>query len=128
MIPVLLIVIPLLTGLAAFFIKNEKAVRSWALFSSIVTLVVSLLGLTVLKEAKYLEHQSAFLSTLGSSLSLKLDGMGQLLCLLNTIAFPLIFISTWHSTYKKPNNFFGLMLLSQAGMMGVFLAMDALLF
>lgn len=128
MIAVLLIVIPLLTGLAAFLIKNEKAVRSWALLSSIVTLAVSVVGLTMLNEAKWLEHQSAFMSTLGSSFSVKLDGMGQLLCLLNTVAFPLIFISTWKSSYKKPNSFFALMLLSQAGMMGVFLAMDALLF
>ncbi len=52
MIPVLLIVIPLVTGLAAFFIKNEKAVRkAWALFSAIVTLVVSLLGITLFNEA-----------------------------------------------------------------------------
>ena len=128
MIPVLLIVIPLLTGLTAFFIKNEKAVRSWALFSALVTLVVSLLGLTFFKEAKYLEHQSAWMSTLGSSFSVKIDGIGQLLCLLNAVAFPLIFLSTWNSSYKKANNFFALMLLSQAGMMGVFLAMDALLF
>ena len=65
---------------------------------------------------------------MGSSFSVKLDGMGQLLCLLTAIAFPLIFISTWNSVYKKANNFFALMLLSQAGLMGVFLAMDALLF
>ena len=128
MISVLLILIPLLTGLAAFFFKNEKAVRSWALFSSIAVLVVSLLGLTVLNDAKNLAHQSAWMSTLGSSFSVKLDGMGQMLCLLNAVAFPLIFLSTWNSSYKKANNFFALMLLSQAGMMGVFLAMDALLF
>lgn len=128
MIAVLLILVPLLTGLAAFFFKNEKAARSWALFSSIITLIVSLLGLTVLNNAKDLVHQSAWMSTLGSSFSVKLDGMGQLLCLLNAVAFPLIFISTWNSSYKKANNFFALMLLSQAGMMGVFLAMDALLF
>lgn len=128
MIAVLLILIPLLTGLAAFFFKNEKAVRSWALFSSIAVLVVSLLGLTVLNDAKSLSHQSAWMSTLGSSFSVKLDGMGQMLCLLNAVAFPLIFLSTWKSSYKKANNFFALMLLSQAGMMGVFLAMDALLF
>ena len=128
MIPVLLIVIPLLTGLAAFFFRNEKLVRSWALFSSIATLVVSLLGLTVLKEAKYLEHQSEWMSAFRSSFAVKLDGMGQVLCLLTAIAFPLIFISTWNSVYKKANNFFALMLLSQAGLMGVFLAMDALLF
>jgi NADH-quinone oxidoreductase subunit M len=128
MIVVLLILIPLLTGLAAFFIRNEKAVRSWTLFSSLVTLAVSLLGLTVFNEAKHLAHQSAWMSALGSSFSVKLDGMGQLLCLLTAVSFPLIFLSTWHSSYKKANNFFALMLLSQAGLMGVFLAMDALLF
>jgi NADH-quinone oxidoreductase subunit M len=128
MIAVLLILIPLLTGLGAFFFRNEKMVRTWTLFSSIVTLGISILGLTVFSEAQYLGHQSEWLSTLGSSFSVKLDGMGQLLCLLTAISFPLIFISTWHSSYKKANNFFALMLLSQAGLMGVFLAMDALLF
>ena len=97
MIAILLILIPLLTGLAAFFFRNEKLVRSWALFSSVVTLGISLLGLTIFSQAKYIEHQSAWMSTLGSSFSVRLDGMGQILCLLTAISFPLIFISTWHS-------------------------------
>ena len=67
MIAVLLILIPLLTGLLAFFSRNEKLVRSWALFSSILTLAISILGLTIFSEAKYLEHQSAWMSTLGKS-------------------------------------------------------------
>jgi NADH-quinone oxidoreductase subunit M len=54
--------------------------------------------------------------------------MGQLLCLLTAISFPMIFMTTWRHAYKKAHNFFGLMLLSQAGLLGVFLAMDALLF
>ena len=128
MVPVLLILIPLLTGLAAFFMKNEKSVRSWALLSSILTMVVSILGLTLLKEEKYLQHQSDWLPALGSSFSVKLDGMGQLLCLLNAVAYPLILIATWKTSYKKAYNFFALMLLAQAGLMGVFLAMDALVF
>lgn len=128
MIAVLLILIPLLAGLIAFFFKNERSARSWALFSSLVTLAVSLLGLTILKDEKYLAHQSEWMGALNSSFSIKLDGLGQVLCLLNAIAFPVIFISTWRSEYKKANNFFALMLLTQAGMMGVFLAMDALLF
>ena len=128
MIPVLLILVPLLTGLVTFFLKNEKSIRSWTLFSSLGTLTVSLLGLTLLKEDKYLYQQCEWLQSLGSSFSVKLDGMGQLLCLLNAVAYPLIFISTWNSSYKKSNNFFALMLLAQAGMMGVFVAMDALLF
>lgn len=128
MIPVLLILIPLLTGLVAFFVRNEKSVRTWALFSSLLTLAISLLGVTVLKEDKFLQHQSEWLPALGSSFSVKLDGVGQLLCLLNAIAYPVIFIATWNNSYRNAKNFFALMLLAQAGMMGVFLAMDALVF
>src|SRR6186713_1082743 len=108
MIPVLLILVPLLAGLATFFLKNDKTARSWVLFSSFITLLVSILGLTVLKEAKYLEHHCEWMAALGSSFSVKLDGMGQLLCLLNAVAYPLVILATWNSSYKKPNNFFGL--------------------
>lgn len=128
MIAVLLILIPLLTGLAAFFFRNEKAVRSWALFSSLLTLAVSILGLTVFKDAKYLSHQCEWMQGLGSSFAVGLDGMGQVLCLLTAVAYPVIFLSTWNSSYKKAHSFFALMLLAQTGLMGVFLAMDALLF
>src|SRR5262245_3181165 len=128
MIPVLLILVPLITGLASFAVKNEKQARSFALFSSLITLLVSVLGLAVLKQAKYLAYHTDWLTNLGSSFSVKLDGIGQLLCLLTAIAYPLIFLATWNASYKKANNFFALMLLGQAGLMGVFLAMDALLF
>lgn len=77
MVPVLLILIPLLTGLATFFFRNDKAVRSWALFASVITLLISVLGLTLLKEEKYLQHHCEWIQTLGSSFSVKLDGMGQ---------------------------------------------------
>ena len=128
MVAVLLIVIPLLSGLFAFFVKNEKTVRSWALFASLVTLAVSALGLTILNKPANLEFTCVWLGDLGSSFSIKLDGLGQLLCLLTAVAFPIVFIATWNSNYKNANRFFALMLLSQAGLMGVFLAMDALLF
>ena len=128
MIPVLLIVVPLLTGLAAFFFRNEKAVRSWALFSSLITLAVSILGITVFKSHSNQFFNCEWMPGLGTSFALGIDGMGQLLCLLTAISFPVIFLATWHSSYKRAHNFFALMLLSQAGLMGVFLAMDALLF
>jgi NADH-quinone oxidoreductase subunit M len=128
MVPVLLILIPLVGGLSAFFFKNEKVVRAWVLFSSVVALFVSVLGLTVLKNDSYLLYHANWISSINASFSVKLDGMGQILCLLTAVSFPLVFISTWNTQYKKPNNFFALMLLMQAGLMGVFVAMDALLF
>lgn len=128
MIALLLILVPLLSGAAAFFLKKENNARAWALFSAIVTLAVSVLGLTVLNKTEWLQFKMDWLTGLGSTFSIRLDGMGQLLCLLTAISFPLIFITTWRHQYKNAHNFFGLMLLSQAGLMGVFLAMDALVF
>jgi NADH-quinone oxidoreductase subunit M len=48
--------------------------------------------------------------------------------LLNAIAYPVVILATWNNPHKKSYNFFGLMLLAQAGMMGVFVASDALVF
>src|SRR5690606_17057344 len=72
--------------------------------------------------------QAPWLGSIGSSFSVSLDGMGQILCLLTALSYSIIFTATWHTPFKKANNFFALMLLTQAGLMGVFLAMDALLF
>ena len=128
MIALLLILVPLLSGIAAFFFKMENAAKGWALLSSFATVTVSILGLTIFNKTDLLQFKCDWLPGLGSSFSIQLDGMGQLLCLLTAISFPLIFIATWHRVYKNAHNFFALMLLSQAGLMGVFLAMDALLF
>jgi NADH-quinone oxidoreductase subunit M len=76
MISLLLILIPLLSGIAAFFLKKENAAKGWALFSSIVTLAISLLGLTVLNKTELLQFKCDWLPGLGSSFSIRLDGMG----------------------------------------------------
>jgi NADH-quinone oxidoreductase subunit M len=128
MIPVLLIVIPLLSGLATFLIKQERGAKTWSLFASLITLVISVLGLTVVKDKAALSANLEWLPMLGSSFAVTLDGMGQILCLLTAVAFPMIFTATWNTTYRNAKNFYALMLLSQAGLMGVFLAYDALLF
>lgn len=127
MIPVLLILIPLITGLALFATDAGKA-RTGSLVSSIITLVVSLGGLTAFKAAQYLKYDGVWMTSIGSRFRVELDGMGQILCLLTAISFPLIFVSTYKNEYKNGNRFYALMMLSQAGLMGVFLAKDALLF
>jgi NADH-quinone oxidoreductase subunit M len=128
MIPVLLILIPLICGFASFFIKSESLSRVWSLLSSFTTLAVSILGLTVLNAPAQLYANVEWQPLLGSNFTVKLDGMGQLLCLLTAVSFPLIFVATWFTKYEKAHNFYALMLLAQAGLMGVFVAYDALLF
>jgi NADH-quinone oxidoreductase subunit M len=128
MIVLLLFLIPLIGGLLSFFIKNDKAVRGWSLLISLVVLFLSIASNTFSKSADQLNFSAPWMGSLGSSFSLKLDGLSQILTLLTAVAYPIILIATWKTKYKKPNNFFALMLLTQAGLMGVFTATDALLF
>src|SRR5579859_2617901 len=128
MIPVLLIVIPLVTGLLGFLLRSEKTARGWALLSSLVTLVVTLWGVGVARTSPLLSASVEWLPDLGSRFAVGLDGLSLILSLLTTVSFPLIFIATWRDKYKRAWNFYALMLLSQAGLLGVFVATDALLF
>lgn len=128
MIPLLLVLIPLLSGVALFAFRGEIMAKNLALFSSIITLLVSLAGLLFLKSELYSSFNVEWMPAIGSNFRIELDGMGQILSLLTAISFPLIFISTYKNVYKNASGFFALMLLSQAGLMGVFLAKDALLF
>ena len=123
--PLLLIAIPLVTGLLSFFIKQEKTVKMWALVSSTFTVLVSLFTLT---NAGHNSYDAAWLPMLGSRFTVSLDGVGKVLTLLTAISFPIIFAATYKNTYQKPNAFYGFMLLTQAGLMGVFCATDLLLF
>ncbi|MGZ5134462.1 MAG: complex I subunit 4 family protein [Flavitalea sp.] len=128
MIPVLLIVIPLLSGCISFLLKAGNAARVWALMSSIATCIVTILGLIYFTSNSYWSAQAEWIPSLGSKFSVSADGLGKILALLTAVSFPIIFIATYKSSYTRPNNFFALMLLSQAGLMGVFLSVDALLF
>jgi NADH-quinone oxidoreductase subunit M len=128
MIPVLLIVIPLLSGLITFFLKDERTAKAWALFSSVATLAVSLFGVCQQTSATQLSYDASWLPLLGSRFTVTLDGMGKMITLLTAISFPIIFAATYKNNYSKAGSFYALMLLSQAGLMGVFCAADLLLF
>src|SRR5690349_24539340 len=128
MIPLLLILIPVVCGLAGFFIKDARAARTWSLIVSLVILATSIIGLVALNKPANLHFTVDWLPTLGSKFALMMDGMSQVLCLLTAIAFPIIFIATYNNQYRDARNFYALMLLSQAGLLGVFLAADGLLF
>ncbi|ANH82351.1 NADH dehydrogenase [Niabella ginsenosidivorans] len=128
MIALLLILVPLVSGLVTFCIKREEQVRTWSLLSAIITFIIAILGVAVYSTPDSWTFKAQWMGLLNSSFSLGGDGMGIMLCMLTALSYPVIFLSTWTTAYKKINNFFGLMLLAQAGMMGVFLAMDALLF
>lgn len=128
MVPVLLILIPLITGIALFAIPKDATAKTLALLASLLSLAVMLAGMSVWKDASHLVYNEPWLGSLNSRFHFELDGMSQLLCLLTTFSFPLIIYSTWNNNYPDGNRFLGLLLLSQAGLLGVFMSFDALLF
>ncbi len=128
MISLLLILIPFLTGIVSFFLQDEKTAKSWALISSFFTLAIALIGVYTINQKNLLSFDAEWLPQLGSRFTIGLDGMGKMLCLLTAIALPVVFVSTYKNEYQKPGSYFGLMLWMQAGLMGVFLSMDCLLF
>ncbi|MBA4259961.1 MAG: NADH-quinone oxidoreductase subunit M [Chitinophaga sp.] len=125
MITLLLILTPLVAGLIAFSIKQGSSVKTFALLASVATLAIALVAVFTPGTIGY---DAAWLNSLGSRISLKADGMGKMLSLLTAVSFPIIFTAVYNNEYKNASSFYALMLLSQAGLMGVFLASDALLF
>ncbi len=128
MIALLLILIPLIGGIASFFLKNERQAKTWSLLVSIISLLVMSYGLLFAYNLDNKIFVATWLPQLGASFSLLMDGLSTILCLLTVLVYPIIFTSTWKSNYQSSNVFYGLMLLTQAGLLGVFLAADGLLF
>ena len=128
--PELLIWLPLLAGILCFFTKRENPAKSVAIIASLLTLAVSVISLFY-ADPKFTAYNNVnyyWLKYLGNSFNVGLDGTARILTLLTAIAFPLIFIASSRTKFKNSPAFYGLMLLSQAGIMGVFVSVDALLF
>lgn len=129
MILTLLILIPLVAGIAAMAIKG--AAKGISLLSSVAVTVTSLLVFTSINSfgpKGFVEWSMPWIPSLGSNISLMGDGMALVLCLLTGIVMSVIVITNWNKEIERPGSFYGLMLLAQAGITGVFLASDALLF
>jgi NADH-quinone oxidoreductase subunit M len=129
--PELLLWFPLLAGLITFFLKDQKSVKAWSLFASLITLAISIISLQYANNDKYFTYNNVsyeWMKYIGSNFSVGMDGMGHMLTFLTAFSYPLIFAATYKTEYKNPNAFYGLMLLSQCGLMGVFVSLDALVF
>lgn len=129
--PDLLIWLPILASIFCFTLGNEKNAKSIAVLFSILIFGVSIASLFFVNDTKYLNYNNVnymWLKYLGANYFIGIDGLGRMLTLLTATAFPLILIGTSTTTFVKQARFYGLMMLTQAGLMGVFMALDALTF
>lgn len=128
--PALLIWLPLLGGVLNFFIKPEGASRAIAILFSFLSLGVTAASIcfTGQEHAALNQVSYVWLQSMGSGFTLILDGLTQWLCLLTALVFPLAYLSMPKGKYGNAHTFYGLMQLTQAGLFGVFMAADGLVF
>lgn len=127
MTALLLILIPVVAGLLTFLLKDEQQARLTAFVASLASLGVMITALAG-SDAGTFVYTAQWMPQLGASFAFEMDGASKVLALLTVVAYPLILLGTWKNQYAAANQFFGLLLLAQAGIMGVFLAADGLLF
>jgi NADH-quinone oxidoreductase subunit M len=120
----LFLLIPIASALVLLLIKKEQTVNAIAIGAALLTLLAAIY-IIINKTGNY---DAPWLPVLNSRFVLQADGLAKILILLTAISFPAIFIATQKNQTAQKNVFLSLMLLTQAGLMGVFLAGDALLF
>ena len=118
------ILIPFVTALLLLFIKNGKSANTIAIVSTLGTLVAAI----VLAGNGAVDFNAPWIPVLHAQFFLHADGLAKILVLLTAISFPAIIIATSQNQPKQKNIFLSLLLFAQNGLMGVFLAGDALLF
>lgn len=129
MISLLLVIIPLLFGITSFFVK-EKWSKAIAICSSIISLGLIVSGeyLHLHQAQKLLDFSWVKETNNGYFTLLSLGDLGLALVLLTNLLFPLIIAFQKCSSLRNAHFFYGLMLLMQAGLNGVFMAQDVILF
>ncbi|MBL7920736.1 MAG: NADH-quinone oxidoreductase subunit M [Bacteroidia bacterium] len=130
MLTALLILFPLLAGLLVFFVKGNAA-RNLALGFSIIEFGLAIGAYFLFKhnpDACMLTFDHVWVKSLGVHFSVGIDGMGLLMVLLTTFLVPIIILSSFKNEYSNPHNFYGLILLMQMALVGVFTANDGFLF
>src|SRR5947207_13409385 len=123
---------PLLGLLAMLFIPASKA-RAVKLCANAAALVGFLVSLPLVfnfdhtKDYRFVE-KGPWIPWLGATYHIGIDGYGLLLVMLTTVVGFLAILSSWNSVHDRLKEYYAFFLILQTGMLGVFMALDFLLF
>jgi NADH-quinone oxidoreductase subunit M len=129
----ILIWLPILGGLATLAFGNERAnaARWFALVVAIATLATSVLMFThsdFTSASMQLVEQRAWIPAYDIRYHLGADGISAALIALTTLTSMLVLISAWTSIDKRVSQYYAAFLILEGLMVGVFSALDAMLF
>lgn len=109
---------------------NTRAVRLWANIASFIGFLVSLplvFHFDRTKDFQFVERAN-WIPSIGASYHIGIDGLGLLLVMLTTLLGFLSILASWSAIHERLKEYYAFFLLLQTGMLGVFMALDFLLF
>ena len=127
----LLIFLPLAWTLLLLFPREDRTVRILALAGAVAELALSLVMLIVLRpedvEMQYVER-APWIPSLNVHYLLGIDGIAALFPPLTALLFCAVILASWTSIQSLPRLYFALLLALEGVTMGVFCALDLVLF
>jgi len=123
---------PIAGLLALLFIpsSNTRAVKLCANLAAFAGFLVSLplvFNFDPGKDYQFVE-KGQWIASLGATYHIGIDGLGLLLVMLTTVIGFLAILSSWNAVQDRLKEYYAFFLLLQTGMLGVFMALDFLLF
>ncbi len=130
MITAILILIPLIGSAAVMFTGRGKGLKRNAIIVSLIAFAVSILALALFHNTGEPEFSFSvpWISGSGINFHVAMDGISLLLVLLTTFLFPIIIIAYPKPVSGRVNIFYGLVLILEASLIGVFTACDGIVF
>src|SRR5690242_3174211 len=126
---VFLIFFPLLASLAIFLVKPAQA-KTIAFAASVVELLATLYAITQFTRNELFQFvlDVEWIRALGLHFAVGIDGISIVLLLLTNLLVPGIILSARKDRFSNPHTFYGLVLMMQMALVGVFVSLDGLLF
>jgi len=115
--------------------KNEIAIKWIANVTAFIGFIISIPLLTAFNNPEYIgqdgfrfifEHK--WIPAIGATYKFGIDGISMLLILLTTLLGFISILSSWTAIKERVKEYYAFMLLLQTGMLGVFMALDFLVF
>ena len=124
--------LPLLVGLPLVLLaKNRNAIALGALGATVLQAAITIL-ITIRFDRQASGYQfvesADWIPALGISYKLGVDGISVLMVLLTGILGPLVVGAGWLTIHRREREFFASLIVLQTAMLGVFIALDFILF
>lgn len=130
----LLIWLPILGGIFILFTGDEanpNSSRYLSLFTVLLSLIICIplvKGFDLQTFSMQYVEEISWMPSLGINYSLGIDGLSLVLIVLSIFTNLIVMLATWDSIHKKVAQYLAAFLIMQGLLVGVFAAMDAILF